>query len=284
MQTTYIYGYHAVLSILKCAPHKVAKLYLQDSRSNNKPSTKFTVSQEVECQNRSNVICNNESKAAVELAKTSNVAVEFIAKDALERLLASDDAISKSMDMVVHQGIVAVIYDQASSYQEDDLEDLLAQAKTPLLLLVLDGVQDPHNLGACLRVANAAKVDVVIIPKDNAVGITAIVRKVACGAAELTPCITVVNLARTLGRLKELGVWLYGAAGEATDSIYQVNFTGNTALVLGAEGRGLRQLTRKHCDFLVRIPMLGEVPSLNVSVAAGICLFEVVRQREGVKT
>lgn len=245
MQTTYIYGYHAVLALLKRIPDQVVKLYLQENRA------------------------KDVAIDIVAIANSNKIAIEIVSKEALYKLLSND---------VNHQGVVVSVRDQTGML-ESDLEQLLVKAAQPVLLLILDGVQDPHNLGACLRVANAVKADAVIIPKDNAVGITATVRKVACGAAELTPCITVTNLARTLGMLKELGIWLYGTAADAQHTIYQTDLTGNVALILGAEGTGLRQLTRKHCDFLVSIPMLGEVPSLNVSVAAGVCLFEVVRQR-----
>jgi 23S rRNA (guanosine2251-2'-O)-methyltransferase len=146
-------------------------------------------------------------------------------------------------------------------------------------LLVLDGVQDPHNLGACLRSADAAGVDAVIVPKDKAAGLTPVVRKVACGAAENVPFFQVTNLARTLRDLQERGIWLIGAAGEAESSLYQADLRGPLALVMGAEEQGMRRLTREHCDVLVNIPMAGSVESLNVSVATGICLFEAVRQR-----
>jgi 23S rRNA (guanosine2251-2'-O)-methyltransferase len=143
----------------------------------------------------------------------------------------------------------------------------------------LDGVQDPHNLGACLRTANAAGVDAVIVPKDRACGLTPVVYKVASGAAEATPFIQVTNLARTLRQIKDLGVWIYGADETAEQTIFQADLKGPCAIVLGAEGEGLRRLTREHCDFLVKIPMSGSVQNLNVSVATGICLFETVRQR-----
>jgi 23S rRNA (guanosine2251-2'-O)-methyltransferase len=150
---------------------------------------------------------------------------------------------------------------------------------TPPLLLVLDGVTDPHNLGACLRVADGAGAHAVIAPKDHAVGINATVSKVASGAAETVPYFMVTNLARTLGELKERQIWVIGASDEAPSSLYQTDLRGPTALVLGAEGAGLRQLTKKSCDSLVSIPMMGAVESLNVSVASGICLYEALRQR-----
>jgi len=145
--------------------------------------------------------------------------------------------------------------------------------------LVLDGVTDPHNLGACLRSAEAAGVQFVIVPKDNSASLTPTVVKVACGAAEVLPLVRVTNLSRTLEWLQSQGVWLVGAAGEAEQDHYQMNLTGPLAIVMGAEGKGLRRLTRERCDSLIRIPMMGEVSSLNVSVASGICLFEALRQR-----
>ncbi len=157
---------------------------------------------------------------------------------------------------------------------------LLAAAEEPLLLLVLDGVQDPHNFGACLRSAAAAGVHAVIAPADRSASLNATVRKVACGAAEIVPVVTVTNLARALRALQEQGIWIVGAAGEAADSLYDVDFTPSTAIVLGGEEKGLRRLTREACDRLARIPMAeGGVESLNVSVAAGIFLFEARRQR-----
>ena len=177
-----------------------------------------------------------------------------------------------------HQGVAARV-DAARRVQH--LEDVLDTLEEPPLLLVLDGVQDPHNLGACLRSADAFGVHAVIAPKDRAVGITATVEKVACGAAETVPYITVTNLARTLREMKERDIWVAGAAGEAEQDLNNFKHKGALAWVLGAEGEGLRRLTRETCDELVRIPMLGSVESLNVSVSAGICLFEARRQRKG---
>jgi 23S rRNA (guanosine2251-2'-O)-methyltransferase len=163
---------------------------------------------------------------------------------------------------------------------EDDLRAILAGTACPLVL-ILDQVTDPHNLGACLRTADAAGAHAVIVPKDHAAPLTETVRHIACGAAESVPFIQVTNLARTMEHLKEAGVWLTGTADEATQSIYEMDLKGPCGLVMGAEGSGLRRLTAERCDFLVRIPMLGKVPCLNVSVAAGVCLFEAVRQRAG---
>ena len=163
---------------------------------------------------------------------------------------------------------------------QHSLDDLLDGLEGAPLLLVLDGIQDPHNLGACLRSADAAGVQAVILPRDNSAPTTPVVSKVASGAAETVPLFRVTNLARALDQLREAGVWLVGAAGETDQTLFSVDLTGPLALVLGAEGEGLRRLTREKCDHLVRIPMAGTVESLNVSVAAGICLFEAVRQRQ----
>lgn len=178
-----------------------------------------------------------------------------------------------------HQGVVAQCKPPATVRSEQDLGEILAAVQGAPLLLVLDEVQDPHNLGACLRSADAAGVHAVLIPADRAVGLTATVRKVACGAAETVPLIQVTNVVRTLRSLQSQGLWIMGAAGEASAELYQMDFTEPLAVVLGAEHKGLRRLTREVCDYLVRIPMRGSVESLNVSVAAGILLFEAVRQR-----
>jgi 23S rRNA (guanosine2251-2'-O)-methyltransferase len=177
-----------------------------------------------------------------------------------------------------HQGWVAVYAKAMKTYYEDKLAELLS-TKANFLFLVLDGVQDPHNLGACLRSADASAVTAVIIPKDNAVGLTATVQKVASGAAENVILIQVTNLARSLQELKQAGVWLYGLSEDAATSLYDIDLTGPVALLLGAEEKGLRRLTREAADALVFLPMLGHVSSLNVSVATGICLYEVLRQR-----
>ena len=184
-----------------------------------------------------------------------------------------------------HQGTVAR-YAAARSWSEDELAGLVEAAEGRALLLVLDGVQDPHNLGACLRSAAAAGATAVVIPKDKAVQVNATVRKTSAGAADRIPVVAVTNLARAMRELQKLGVWLYGLAGEAGASIYRLDLRGNVALVMGGEGDGLRRLTREHCDQLVNIPMPGAdagggVESLNVSVASGVALFEAVRQRSG---
>ena len=177
-----------------------------------------------------------------------------------------------------HQGVIARVIDTPIPYR--DIHDILeSDLKEPPFFLILDGVEDPHNLGACLRVADAMGVHAVIAPKDRAAGLNATVRKVACGAAETVPFIAVTNLARTMRELKEAGVMLVGAAAEAQQTLFNTSLDGPIALVLGAEGTGLRRLTAETCDQLVSIPMFGSVESLNVSVASGICLFEARRQR-----
>ncbi|HEY0268054.1 MAG TPA: 23S rRNA (guanosine(2251)-2'-O)-methyltransferase RlmB [Methyloradius sp.] len=182
-----------------------------------------------------------------------------------------------------HQGVIAKVIDTPIPYK--DIHDILESDLTePPFFLVLDGVEDPHNLGACLRVADAMGVHAVIAPKDRAVGLNATVRKVACGAAETVPFIAVTNLARTLRDLKEAGVWIIGAAAEAENDLFATKFEGPIALVLGAEGTGLRRMTAETCDALVSIPMFGSVESLNVSVASGICLYEARRQRNLLAT
>jgi 23S rRNA (guanosine2251-2'-O)-methyltransferase len=241
----YIYGIHTVLALLKARPKNVSVIYLARKKH------------------------EDNSDEIMRLAEDAGIRVENINPYELDAMLAG----------VNHQGIAAKINTEATVYDEQDLLDLLANLKEPAFFLVLDSVQDPHNLGACLRVANAAGVHAVIAPKDRAVGLTPAVSKVASGAAETTPFVQVTNLVRTMQILQKEGVWFYGACEKAEKNIYQTDFKGSTALVLGAEGSGLRRLTRDTCDFLISIPMFGTVSSLNVSVAAGVCLFEAVRQR-----
>lgn len=179
-----------------------------------------------------------------------------------------------------HQGVIAR-YEAAKPKDESELSGLIEAADGKALLLVLDGVQDPHNLGACLRSAAAAGVTAVIMPKDKAAPLNATVRKTSAGAADRIPVIAVTNLARSLRMIKDAGVWVYGMDGAAPDPIYRTDLTGNVAIVMGGEAEGMRRLTREHCDGLVRIPMPGGMESLNVSVATGVALFEAVRQRQG---
>jgi len=202
------------------------------------------------------------------LAKQRGVAVHHAPRHTLDEMAPG----------ARHQGVIARCMG-LPSYHEGDLEALLDGVQGVPLLLVLDGVQDPHNLGACLRSADAAGAHAVIIPKDRSSPLNATARKVASGAAESVPVVQVTNLARTLRELKDRNIWLVGAAGETDKSIYETDLKGPLAIVMGAEGHGLRRLTKEHCDFLAYIPMAGVVESLNVSVATGICLFEAVRQR-----
>lgn len=205
----------------------------------------------------------------VDRAMHAQVAVEYLSLQAMKQ----------RFPLLTHQGVVA----KASAlpeYGEAHLPALIESCKKPGLILILDGITDPHNLGACLRSADAAAVDFVLIPKDKSASVTAVVSKVACGAAESVPLVRVTNLVRAMGILKEHGVWIYGAAGEASCSLYQLDCTDTIALAMGAEGDGLRRLTREHCDGLFSLPMLGSVDSLNVSVATGVSLYEVVRQRQ----
>lgn len=241
------YGLHAVEEVLRSSPETVRALYLAKGRDDRRV------------------------QAILELAVAAGIAPQRLAR---ERLDAMADG--------RHQGVVAeLVCDATSADLRWDMAQLRAAlaAQADPLILVLDGVTDPHNLGACLRSADAAGVTAVVTPKDNAADITAVVRKVACGAAATVPLVRVTNLARALDELKNAGVWIYGTAGEASQSLYDCALTGPVALVMGAEGRGLRRLTRERCDVLLRLPMAGRVSSLNVSVATGICLFEVVRQR-----
>jgi 23S rRNA (guanosine2251-2'-O)-methyltransferase len=238
-----IYGLHAVEAALKYQPQDLQEIWLDSQRRDAR------------------------IQAIIRLAKKSGVSINKVSRDYLQEHFTDKR----------HQGVVASVL-AGKTATETDLNQILRQQPQPFLL-VLDGVQDPHNLGACLRSADAAGVDAVIVPRDRAVGLTATVRKVASGAAENVPLIQVTNLARTLRDLKEQGVWLVGLAGESDQDLYHCDLKGPVAVVMGAEAEGMRRLTKEHCDFLVRIPMAGIVSSLNVSVATGVCLFEVVRQR-----
>ena len=219
------------------------------------------------------VEAGNKNARIVEIeenARRRDVSVRRVSHQALEGIAGG----------LRHQGVIAR-YEAARQVAESELPALIEAAAGKALILVLDGVQDPHNLGACLRSAAAAAVTAVVIPKDKAAPINATVRKTSAGAADRIPVISVTNLARTLRVIKDAGVWVYGMDGEAPGLIYQTDLTGNVALVMGGEGEGMRRLTREHCDGLVKIPMPGEMESLNVSVATGIALFEAVRQRHG---
>jgi len=209
--------------------------------------------------------------------------IRALAQKARVQVDAADDALlDKLAEGGRHQGAVAEVLPRAED-PETQLEEALESTAGAPLLLVLDGVQDPHNLGACLRSADAAGVAAVIVPRNRAAGMTPVVRKVAAGAAETVPLVAVVNLARTLRQLKERGIWLVGTDDTAEKALYEADLAGPVALVMGSEGEGLRRLTRECCDVLVSIPMAGAVESLNVSVATGVVLFEAVRQRSAKK-
>lgn len=238
-----IFGLHAVRTMLERHPERVRAVRLAERRDDPR------------------------MRAIEELARTRQRPVERVDTHALKRLLGD----------VVHQGVAADIT-PLPPWREDELLAALQSASAPLLL-ALDGVQDPHNLGACLRTADACGALALIVPRDRAAQLTPAARKVAAGAAETTPVVAVTNLVRTLKLLKEAGLWIVGADAAAQSTADGVDLKGPVVLVLGAEGTGLRQLTRQNCDFLVRLPQLGAVESLNVSVAAGMLLYEAARQR-----
>ncbi|MHC6526135.1 23S rRNA (guanosine(2251)-2'-O)-methyltransferase RlmB [Vibrio proteolyticus] len=243
MSNEFIYGIHAVKAVLEREPERFIEAFVLKGRQDDRLLPILNQLQHI------------------------GVSIQIMGRKALD-----DKAHGAN-----HQGVIARVK-PAKQLNEHDLETIVAQHDAPLLL-VLDGVTDPHNLGACLRNADAAGVVAVIVPKDKSAAMNATVSKVACGAAETVPLVRVTNLARTMRALQEQGVWFVGTAGEATHDIYQAKLTGPLAIVMGAEGDGMRRLTRETCDDLIKIPMAGSVSSLNVSVASGICLFEAVRQR-----
>jgi len=248
----YIYGIHAVDSLLRTNPKSVQRLWVQQGRDDRRIG------------------------ALLELAQNQGVPVAREPRKDLDQMVSGrhQGVVAETLDVPVHGEI-----SQPNAWQEADLYRMVENSAGPVLLLILDGVTDPHNLGACLRSADAAGVDAVIVPKDKSADLNPTSRKVACGAAEIVPFVKVTNISRAMEGLKERGVWLYGTAGEAENSIYDSDLSGSVALVMGAEGGGLRRLTREGCDHLVKLPMAGSVSSLNVSVATGVCLFEIVRQR-----
>jgi 23S rRNA (guanosine2251-2'-O)-methyltransferase len=238
-----LFGFHAVTVRLKTAPKSIVELHVDATR--------------------------RDQRMRQFVARAEEAGVRTVDSD--------DERLSKMVGTHRHQGVVARVEPLPASHSLDDTLDAVSG---PALLLVLDGVTDPHNLGACLRVADGAGAHAVIAPKDHAVGINATVAKVASGAAETVPYFMVTNLARTLNELKERDIRVVGTSDDAPRSLYDIDLTGPLALVLGAEGAGMRQLTSRTCDELVRLPMKGAVESLNVSVASGICLYEALRQRE----
>ncbi len=243
MSDEIVFGIHAVNNLLKRSPERVREMYVQKGRDDERFQALFV------------------------LAKQSGVHIQEAKKTFLDSLCEGN-----------HQGVAAKSK-PAQARTENELYQQLENLQENPFLLILDNVTDPHNLGACLRSADAAGVHAVIAPKDKAVGLTSTVSKVACGAAETVPFYQVTNLARTLKELQQKGIWLYGTAGEASESVFKTDLTGPLAIVMGAEGKGLRRLTRESCDHLIHIPMKGSVSSLNVSVASGVCLFEALRQR-----
>jgi 23S rRNA (guanosine2251-2'-O)-methyltransferase len=244
-KTEIVYGFHAVQHVIEQSPEAILDFWIQAS-------------------SRSSAV-----KELITMAESKSLLLQQVPRATLDKLT----------DGRRHQGVV--VRRQKSIVKKGaDLQSLLKNINTKFaLFLILDGVQDPHNLGACLRTADAAGVTAVIIPRDHSVGITASVRKVASGAAETVDIIYVANLARAMRQLQEAGIWLIGTTGEAGENLFDVDLTAPLALVMGCEGKGLRHNTKKHCDRLVSIPMQGRIESLNLSVATGICLYEVVRQR-----
>jgi 23S rRNA (guanosine2251-2'-O)-methyltransferase len=242
----FVYGLHAINAVLERAPERLLELWMAQPRDDAR------------------------TRELRERAEAAGVRVQTVGGEALAKLVGE----------VAHQGAVAAVR-PLKGWDEHDLIAALSQITEDPLLLVLDGVTDPHNLGACLRTADAVGAHAVLIPKDRAAAVDGVVRKVAAGAAEFVPVASVTNLARTLDMLKDRGIWVVGTDGEALQTLYAADLKRPLALVLGAEGDGMRRLTRERCDFLVRIPMAGQVESLNVSVAAGVALFEARRQRAG---
>lgn len=243
-QQEFLYGLHAVQAVIEREPERILELMVLKGRTDD----------------RLGEIINQ--------ARRFGISVQFCHRKSL------DDKV----DGEQHQGVVAKAK-PARMLDENDLAGIVEKADKPFLL-ILDGVTDPHNLGACLRTADAAGVHAVVVPKDKSAGLNGTVSKVACGAAETMPFVQVTNLARTLKSLQDAGVWVIGTAGEASQTLYDTKLNGPMALVMGAEGKGMRRLTRETCDELIKLPMAGSVSSLNVSVATGVCLYEVVRQRQ----
>ncbi len=242
MSQSYIYGFHAINKMLQHSPQSCVELICTEGK-------------------------NPRLLSLIGSARQARLPIRFESRELLSDLSGG----------AKHQGCVLQIVE--SSPNALTLDQLLQQNHNRSLYLVLDGVQDPHNLGACLRTADATGVDAVIIPKDRSAGLTATVRKVAAGGAESIPLLEVTNIARSLKEMKKAGIWIYGTSGDAIADVYQYSYDSAVALVMGAEGDGLRRLTAEQCDHLVKLPMLGTVESLNVSVATGVCLYEILRSR-----
>lgn len=244
MKQELVYGLHAVQSLLKSAPQRAQELYVLRGRDDQRV------------------------QKVIQQVRGLDLPVRLQTRSELDALCGDGN----------HQG-VALYASPGKLHDEHFLWELLESSEQVPFLLILDGVTDPHNLGACLRSADAVGVQAVIIPKDNSASLNETVRKVACGAADSVPLVPVTNLARVLKTLQEKGIWIVGTSGDATVSIFDAPLQGPLAIIMGAEGKGMRRLTKEHCDHLAFIPMAGAVSSLNVSVAAGVCLFEAVRQR-----
>jgi 23S rRNA (guanosine2251-2'-O)-methyltransferase len=246
MSDSIVFGLHAVRMLLERHPKRVSGIWLQRGREDQRTGE------------------------IMGLAREQQIKIEHKSVQELDQLAGGER----------HQGVIAHIV-PSSTLGEGALDDILDAAGPKPLVLVLDGVQDPHNLGACMRTADAMGVCAVVVPRERAAGLSPTVRKVAAGAAETVPLVQVVNLSRTLKWLKERGLWTVGADGDAEKSVHDVDLKGPLAIVMGAEGAGLRRLTRENCDVLIKIPMRGTVESLNVSVATGVVLYEAARQRGG---
>lgn len=238
-----VYGIHAVKQLISSHPERIKELWIVQGRTDKR------------------------LEEVLELAKSQGISLQKVAKNTLDKQVTG-----------VHQGVLALCR-PIPSLTDSDLDVLLDAIEGDALILVLDGVTDPHNLGACMRTADAAGVHFIMAPKDKSAPLNATAAKVASGAVNTVPYVRVTNLARSLEVLKQRGIWIAGTAGEADTSLYQQTLTGPLALVMGAEGEGLRRLTKSSCDYLIQIPMAGKISSLNVSVATGVCLFEIVRQK-----
>jgi 23S rRNA (guanosine2251-2'-O)-methyltransferase len=240
-----IYGFHSITSHIRIDPLSIKEIFIDEFRTDGRVND------------------------LMKLIDMHQIKYHLSNKDRLDGFISNQK----------HQGVVAIIRDVKNKYVT--IEDIVeADQPKPLLILILDGIEDPHNLGACFRVADAMGVDAIVCPKDNAVGLNSTVRKVASGGAESIPFVVVTNLARTIRYLKDNGVFIYGTDDQSNKSLNQINFNGSIALIMGSEGRGMRRLTKQLCDDIFSIPMLWQVESLNVSVASGICLYEINRQKK----
>jgi len=240
-----IYGFHSIISVIRSNPSSIKELFLDESRNDGR------------------------MQQLIKAAEEREIKSHFYSQSRLDQLLPKTK----------HQGVIATVSQQAKKFFT--LEDIVEKDhKADPIILILDGVEDPHNLGACFRVADAMGVSVIVTPKDNAVGINATVRNVACGATETVPFVTVTNLKRAIDYLKQNHFFIIGTEQETKNSLYKADLKGPIAIIMGSEGNGMRRLTRESCDLLITIPMMGSVESLNVSVATGICLSEIQRQRQ----